>query len=450
MAARDERDQQARRRPQRRRRCRDGAGGGGRGAEEGSSCTRSWCRVVLPAAQVERLAVERSSTPSPSSQRPTTANAAVGSGGPPRAARSPRRSRGRRRSAPGASGTRSSSTTTRQPERAAMWPASRGEAVGEVEHRVARAREPAALLEPERRPDVGAASRKRARPAAAERAGDDEQSPGRAPPRPGTRSERPSAVTLRTSRSARGRVAADDRARPPRRSPRRARARRRARVSAGAPSVTISASGSAPDGGEVAEVDGGGPEAEVAPRDPVEPEVDALDERVLRDDERRRRAAPRRSRCRATRPRRSSSASRPSSPSVSERASTAARAPAPPSTARMTATPAAPARDAVARRSTRRCRRSRRPGRATASQIAREPVEPDRRVGVGLRRRRPDRPGADVGGALRSTPSRASSTLDAESPSSRPALARALVALRRRGRGARRRRRARAPPRRRR
>ena len=36
--------------------------------------------------------------------------------------------------------------------------------------------------------------------------------------------------------------------------------------------------------GEVAEVDGGRPEAELAPRDPVEAEVDALDERVLRHD----------------------------------------------------------------------------------------------------------------------------------------------------------------------
>ena len=36
--------------------------------------------------------------------------------------------------------------------------------------------------------------------------------------------------------------------------------------------------------GEIAEVDGGGPKAEVAPRDPVEAEVDALDERVLRHD----------------------------------------------------------------------------------------------------------------------------------------------------------------------
>ena len=49
-------------------------------------------------------------------------------------------------------------------------------------------------------------------------------------------------------------------------------------------------------GGEVAQVDRGGPKAELAPGDPVEAEVDALDERVLRDDEVRRRAAPRRAR----------------------------------------------------------------------------------------------------------------------------------------------------------
>jgi hypothetical protein len=37
--------------------------------------------------------------------------------------------------------------------------------------------------------------------------------------------------------------------------------------------------------GEVAEVDGGSSEAEIAPRDPVEPEMDVLDEGVLGDDE---------------------------------------------------------------------------------------------------------------------------------------------------------------------
>ena len=42
--------------------------------------------------------------------------------------------------------------------------------------------------------------------------------------------------------------------------------------------------GPGPGGCEVAEVDRCGPEAEVAPRDPVEPEVHVLDQRVLRDD----------------------------------------------------------------------------------------------------------------------------------------------------------------------
>ncbi len=42
--------------------------------------------------------------------------------------------------------------------------------------------------------------------------------------------------------------------------------------------------GHGPGRREVAEVNGGGAEAEVAPGDPVEPEVDILDERVLCDD----------------------------------------------------------------------------------------------------------------------------------------------------------------------
>ena len=47
----------------------------------------------------------------------------------------------------------------------------------------------------------------------------------------------------------------------------------------------MSASGSRTGGGEVADVRRGGPKAEIAPRDEVEAEVHALDERVLRDDE---------------------------------------------------------------------------------------------------------------------------------------------------------------------
>ena len=37
-------------------------------------------------------------------------------------------------------------------------------------------------------------------------------------------------------------------------------------------------------------------------------------------------------------------------------------------------------------------------GTSTATQIATQPLEPDRRIGVGLRRRRPDRAGAEVVG----------------------------------------------------
>ena len=70
-------------------------------------------------------------------------------------------------------------------------------------------------------------------------------SPGRAPARPGTRSERPSAVTLTDTCVGPGRVAADARARPPRRCPRRARPRRSTATSPGSASVTKSASGRA-------------------------------------------------------------------------------------------------------------------------------------------------------------------------------------------------------------
>ena len=96
-------------------------------------------------------------------------------------------------------------------------------------------------------------------------------------------------------------------------------------VSAGAPSVTTRHSGVGARRGEVAEVDRGGAKAEIAPGDPVEPEVDALDERVLRDDEpaaelrgvvldpaARARAARARPAGRTRRARRASRSSRPS------------------------------------------------------------------------------------------------------------------------------------------
>ena len=57
-----------------------------------------------------------------------------------------------------------------------MWPASRGEAVGDVEHRVRGAGEAAALVEPQRRPRVPLPAEGRAR--GAERAGHDEQVAG--------------------------------------------------------------------------------------------------------------------------------------------------------------------------------------------------------------------------------------------------------------------------------
>ena len=66
-------------------------------------------------------------------------------------------------------------------------------------------------------------------------------------PGPGTRSLRPSAVTLRSQRRATTSCRRRRPARPPRRSLRRARPRPRRRVAAGTASVTRSASGSAPD-----------------------------------------------------------------------------------------------------------------------------------------------------------------------------------------------------------
>ena len=183
-----------------------------------------------------------------------------------------------------------------------------------------------------------------------------------------------------------------------------------------AASVTTSALRLGARGREVAQVDRGGAVAEVAPGDPVEPEVDALDERVLRDDEpagelRRvvldplREAAPLQLGEQAELAelaRASSTASR----SVGRRR------------ARTTATPAAPA--AMHSRRVRRVDPADRDDRDVDRLADRgEAVEPDRRIGVRLRRRRPDRARADVGRARRS-PRCASSTLDAEIPSIGP------------------------------
>ena len=109
-------------------------------------------------------------------------------------------------------------------------------------------------------------------------------SPGLAPPRPGTRLERPSAVTLSSTRSDRRRVSARD--------------RHSGLVQAlvqGQDVVELGVRGDrerdderlglGPGGGEVAEVDGRRPVAQLPPAEEVETEVDVLDERVLRDDE---------------------------------------------------------------------------------------------------------------------------------------------------------------------
>ena len=141
------------------------------------------------------------------------------------------------------------------------------------------------------------------------------RSPGRAPPRPGTRSDRPSAVTLSSTRSARV-VSPPRTGTPASFSPSYSSSTSSTAASPGSPSVTIRRERLRPGSGEVADVHRRRAEAELPPREQVEAEVDALDERVLRDD-----AVPRpprrRARSRRARPRRSSSASSPNSPSSS-------------------------------------------------------------------------------------------------------------------------------------
>ena len=130
-------------------------------------------------------------TPSPSSHRPITLN---------------RRGTVHRREqlvvlaegeilqlAPSASGTRSSSRTTRQPDLAAMCARRRR---SRRKRRAARGRARRAPF-----PRAAGAADGRTHPAGtrrrrAERTGNDEVVAGRAPARPGTRSERPRAVTL--------------------------------------------------------------------------------------------------------------------------------------------------------------------------------------------------------------------------------------------------------------
>ena len=104
-----------------------------------------------------------------------------------------------------------------------------------------------------------------------------------------------------------GRVAADAPARRPRSIPSYSSRRPRRRVSPAAPSETISASGSAPEAARSLTFTAAARKPSSRQRDPVEAEVDALDERVLRDDEaarRPRRRARSRVRGRAARARR--------------------------------------------------------------------------------------------------------------------------------------------------
>src|SRR3954469_1288273 len=158
-----------------------------------------------------------------------------------------------------------------------------GDAVGDVDHRARDAGEAKALLDADRRADVAAALPE-GRARAAERAGDDESVA-----RPGARAAR---HALRAAERGdreheplgAGRVAADDG--HPRLgdplvelehvvdvSPLRRGERDAQRLGPGARR------------GEVRDVDRGGAEAEVPRGDPVEAEVHALNERVLRGDE---------------------------------------------------------------------------------------------------------------------------------------------------------------------
>ena len=85
-----------------------------------------------------------------------------------------------------------------------------GEPVGDVEQRVGCAASSPALLEPERRACEAALPERGS--GRAERARDDEAGrPAGLPSRPGTRFERPSAVTLSSTRSARVVSPPDDR-----------------------------------------------------------------------------------------------------------------------------------------------------------------------------------------------------------------------------------------------
>ena len=164
-----------------------------------------------------------------------------------------------------------------------MWPASTASPSEMSSIACAVARAPP-FGEAQRRTRRSGARRKRGA-GGAERAGDDERVAGprasaarnafRAPERGHAESTISEPASCRRRRPAR----------PARRCPRRARARRRARSPCGSAEGDDQRLRLGAGRGEVAQVDGGGAEAEVAPGEPVEPEVDALDERVLRDDE---------------------------------------------------------------------------------------------------------------------------------------------------------------------
>ena len=157
-----------------------------------------------------------------------------------------------------------------------------GEPVRDVEHRVGVRRELPALLEPERRAGEPSLAERGSR--GAERTGDDEAVAGS-----GSRAARHAARAAERRHAEQysvgaGRVSARDR-----------HARLVQALVQGEDVVELGVRG---DGerdderlglgsrrGEVAEVDGGRAVARVAPPEEVEAEVDALDERVLRDDE---------------------------------------------------------------------------------------------------------------------------------------------------------------------
>ena len=156
------------------------------------------------------------------------------------------------------------------------------EAVGDVEHRRGGASEPTALGGAHRRADVAPLAERG--PGGAERAGDDEEV---ARTRPAAARHALRAAERSDGQEERlgpGRIAADDRHaelgeplverehvldQRVRRGPERDE--QGERLCSGR--------------GEVADVDRAGAEAELAVREPVEPEMDALDKRVLRDDE---------------------------------------------------------------------------------------------------------------------------------------------------------------------